>query len=175
MLFSMILLFSMMFVKSVWANPACAVCTIAVGASLEIARKLGVDDSVVGVWAGAFLVLLGYWTIKWFDKKNWNFKGRDFMVLVASVAMIGFMYINKLEYHAEVIGILYLDPFLFSTIAGAVLLVLSSEFYQWMKRKNGGHAHFPFEKVFVPVFALFLLSAYFYYFPLCQHAAEPLY
>ena len=37
------------------ANPACAVCTIAIGASLEIARKLGVDDSVIGVWAGAFL------------------------------------------------------------------------------------------------------------------------
>ncbi|MBE6450484.1 MAG: hypothetical protein E7016_00795 [Alphaproteobacteria bacterium] len=175
MLFTLFFLFSLFFVKSVLANPACAVCTIAVGASLEIARKLGVDDSVVGVWAGAFLVLLGYWTIKWFDKKNWHFKGRDFIILVTSVAMIGFMYISQLEYHAEVIGIFYLDPFLFSTIAGAVVLVLSSDFYQWMKKKNGGHAHFPFEKVFVPVASLFLLSAYFYYFPLCQKAAEPLY
>ena len=175
MLFSIVLLLSMFFIKSVMANPACAVCTIAVGASLEIARKLGVDDSVVGVWAGAFLVLLGYWTIKWFDKKNWHFKGRDFIILVLSVAMIGFMYINKLSYHAEVIGIFYLDPFLFSTILGAVVLVFSSDFYQWMKRKNGGHAHFPFEKVVIPVVALFLVSAYFYYFPLCQHAAEPLY
>ena len=175
MLFTLFFLFSVFFVKSVLANPACAVCTIAVGASLEIARKLGVDDSVVGVWAGAFLVLLGYWTIKWFDKKNWHFKGRDFIILVTSVAMIGFMYISQLEYHAEVIGIFYLAPFLFSTIAGAVVLVLSSDFYQWMKKKNGGHAHFPFEKVFVPVASLFLLSAYFYYFPLCQKAAEPLY
>ena len=31
------------------ANPACAVCTVAVGASLEVARRYGVDDSVVGV------------------------------------------------------------------------------------------------------------------------------
>ena len=168
MLFSLVTLFGLMFIKSAMANPACAVCTIAVGASLEIARKLGVDDSVVGVWAGAFLVLLGYWTIKWFDKKNWHFKGRDLIILVVSVAMIGFMYLSKLTYHAEVIGIFYLDPFLFSTISGAITLVLSSDFYQWMKRKNGGHAHFPFEKVFVPVAALFLLSAYFYYFPICQ-------
>ncbi len=168
MLFSLVTLFGLMFVKSAMANPACAVCTIAVGASLEIARKLGVDDSVVGVWAGAFLVLLGYWTIKWFDKKNWHFKGRDLIILIVSVAMIGFMYLSKLTYHAEVIGIFYLDPFLFSTISGAITLVLSSDFYQWMKRKNGGHAHFPFEKVFVPVAALFLLSVYFYYFPICQ-------
>lgn len=52
------------------ANPACAVCTVAIGASLEIARRIGVPDSVVGLWAGALLTLLGYWTIKFFDKKG---------------------------------------------------------------------------------------------------------
>ena len=176
MLFSLVLLCSLMMIKSALANPACAVCTIAVGASLEIARRLGVDDSVVGVWAGAFLVLLGFWTIKWFDKKGWNFKYRDPIILILSVAMIGFMYLGKLKYHSEVVGfIFYLDPFLFSVIIGAVVLVWSSSFYQWMKKKNGGHAHFPFEKVFVPIAALALTSAYFYYFPICQHAAESLY
>ena len=106
------------------ANPACAVCTVAVGASLEIARKLGVDDSVVGVWAGAFLTLLGFWLIKWFDKKGWNFKGRDFWLIVISVAMIGFVYISEIEYTAKPILIFYLDPFLFSVIIG--MLVASS-------------------------------------------------
>lgn len=176
MLFSIVLLCSLLMVKSVLANPACAVCTIAVGASLEIARRLGVDDSVVGVWAGAFLVLLGFWTIKWFDKKGWNFKYRDPIILILSVAMIGFMYLGRLTYHSEVVGfIFYLDPFLFSVIIGAVVLVWSSSFYQWMKKKNGGHAHFPFEKVFVPIAALALTSAYFYYFPICQQTAESLY
>ena len=175
MLLTLCLLLSLVFVKSAMANPACAVCTVAVGASLEIARSLGVDDSVVGVWAGAFLVLLGYWTIKWFDKKGWNFKGRDWTIIIVSVAMIGFMYISELEYHSEVIGILYIDPFLFSTIVGALVLIWSSDFYQWMKAKNGGHAHFPFEKVVVPVVALFLASAYFYYFPICQETGAELY
>ena len=81
-----------------FANPACAVCTVAVGASLEIARRMGVDDGVVGVWSGAFLLLLGYWTLKWMDKKGWNFPGRDFTILAASVAMIGFIYISHLVY-----------------------------------------------------------------------------
>lgn len=158
-----------------YANPACAVCTVAVGASLEIARSLGVDDSVVGVWAGAFLALIGFWTIKWFDKKGWNFKGRDWTIIIISVAMIGFMYISELQYHSEVIGIFYLDPFLFSTIVGALVFIWSSEFYQWMKARNGGHAHFPFEKVAVPVVALLLVSAYFYYYPLCQETGADLY
>ena len=150
-----------------YANPACAVCTVAVGASLEIARRRGVDDGVVGVWAGAFLILLGYWTLKWMDKKGWHFKGRDFIVLVSSVAMILFMYISQLVYTPKAILVFWLDPFLFATICGALVLHYSSEFYQWMKRHNGGHAHFPFEKVVVPVAALALTSWLFAYLQLC--------
>lgn len=150
-----------------YANPACAVCTVAVGASLEIARRLGVDDGVVGVWSGAFLVLIGYWTLKWMDKKGWHFKGRDFIVLVSSVLMILFMYISELPYEPKAILIFWMDPFLFATITGALVMHYSSEFYQWMKRHNGGHAHFPFEKVVVPVVALCLTAKLFSYLQLC--------
>lgn len=171
------IIFALMILIStpVLANPACAVCTVAVGASLEIARRFGVDDSVVGVWAGAFLALLGYWMVLWFDKKNWNFYGRNFILISLSVAMIGFMYISQITYSPKIIGIFYIDGFLFSVITGAVILVVSSMFYQWMKAKNGGHAHFPFEKVFVPVASLALVSLYFYYHPLCQEVIEDLY
>ena len=164
MLFSLALL--LLLTTPVLANPACAVCTVAVGASLEIARNLGVDDAVVGVWAGAMLVLVGFWTITWFDKKSWNFKGRDFLLILSSVAMIGFMYVSDMTYSPENILIFYIDPFLFSVIIGSLVLIYSSEFYQWMKANNGGRAHFPFEKVFVPVFSLLIVSMYFYYFPL---------
>ena len=150
-----------------YANPACAVCTVAVGASLEIARRMGVDDGVVGVWAGAFLVMLGYWTLRWMDKKGWHFKGRDFIVIVSSVAMILFMYISELQYSPKAILVFWIDPFLFATICGALVMHYSSEFYQWMKRHNGGHAHFPFEKVVVPVVALILTAKYFSYLQLC--------
>lgn len=52
------------------ANPACIVCTVAIGASLEISRKLGISDDIVGLWTGALFSLLGYWTILWFEKKG---------------------------------------------------------------------------------------------------------
>lgn len=164
--------FMLILTTPAFANPACAVCTVAVGASLEIARQLGVDDCVVGVWAGAFLALLGYWLIIWFDKKGWNFKGRNFISVWGSVAMIGFMYISQIQYNPTPILIFYMDPFLFSVILGALVFIYSSEFYQWMKAKNGGHAHFPFEKVVVPVVALALTSAIFYFYPLAQKAND---
>lgn len=58
-----------------FANPACAVCTVAIGASLEIARQLGVDDCVVGVWAGAFYPFWGIGPSVGLIKKDGPFTG----------------------------------------------------------------------------------------------------
>ncbi len=171
MLFVLSLMLTLAVMGKALANPACAVCTVAVGASLEVARRYGLPDEVVGVWAGAMLALLGYWLILWFDKKNWNFVGRDFLLMVISVGSIGFMYIT-MPYSPKIIGIFYMDGLLFSTILGALTFIYVSKFYQWLKAKNGGHAHFPFEKVVLPVAALALLSVYFNYYPLGEVVSQ---
>ena len=160
MLLSFLTVIILISATNAYANPACAVCTVAVGASLEIARSLGVDDCVVGIWAGALLALLGYWLM-----------GRNALLMIISVGSIGFMYISEITYSPRVIWhVFYLDPLLFSTILGALVFIYASKFYQWMKKNNGGHAHFPFEKVVVPVVALALFSAYFYYNPMTSGA-----
>ena len=153
--------------KLILANPACTVCTFALGASLGIARKLGLQDSVVGLWAGALLTILGYWTIKFFDKHNWNFYGRDKIIIFLSVSMIGFIYLGDITYIPSVIWyIFFMDPILFSSILGMLIFIYSQKFYQWMKKKNNGHAHFPFEKVVLPVALLLIMSIYLTYFPI---------
>lgn len=165
-LLSMVTLVALVPVK-VWANPACAVCTVAIGASLSVARRLGVEDAVVGLWAGALLTLLGYWTILFFDKKNWNFCGRDLLLLMSSVAMIGFIYIDEVEYAPVVIWhLFYMDVILFSAIFGMLIYIGSQKFYQFLKQRNGGHAHFPFEKVVLPLVMLLIASVLVTYFPL---------
>ncbi len=157
------------FTTKVLAGPACPVCTVAIGASLGIARQLGVDDCVVGVWAGAMLAMIGYWMIRWFDKKGWTFPGYKHILMISSIAMVGLMYINELTYDPSVIWrVFYVDSFLFTTLLGAVMLIFGMNFYQWMKAKNGGHAHFPFEKVVVPVLLVLLTSVMIAYYPVCN-------
>ena len=149
-----------------FANPACAVCTVAIGASLSIARKMGVKDEVVGVWAGAMLAILGYWVIRWFDKKGWRFPYRDALLMILSIASVGFVYLGNLNYNPILfLGFLYIDSFLFATLVGALGFIGGMKFYEWMKAHNGGHAHFPFEKVVVPVLSVFILSLLFHYYP----------
>ena len=55
-----VLAFLSAFTSKAFANPACAVCTVAIAGSLTIATKLGVDECIVGLWAGAMLAMLGY-------------------------------------------------------------------------------------------------------------------
>lgn len=149
------------------ANPACAVCTVTIGASLSLARKLGVEDSIVGLWAGALLTLLGYWTIVLFDKKGWSFAGRNTLLILVSVAMIGFIYVREAVYSPKVVWqFFYMDVILFGAILGMLIYVFSQKLYQRMKAHNGGHAHFPFEKVVLPLVLLFAASLYLTYFPI---------
>lgn len=155
----LLVLLSVMLPGAALANPACPVCTIAIGASLEIARQIGVPDSVVGLWAGALLALLGYWAIKFCDKRGWNWRGRNPMLIILSVAMIGFVYMGRVKYNPQLIcGAFTMDPVLFGTICGAVLFIVVEKLYDLMKARNGGHAHFPFEKVVLPLVALGLAS-----------------
>jgi len=149
------------------ANPACIVCTVAVGASLSVARTLGVQDDVVGIWLGAILALLGYWAILWFDRKGWRFTGRDTLLMLSSLAMAGGVYVKEMVYTPKVVaGIFYVDPFLFAVAAGALIYVWSQKFYAFLKAKNGGHAHFPFEKVVLPLALLGAASVYVSHWPL---------
>ncbi len=141
------------------ANPACPICTIAIGAGVGVAQKLGVPVAIVGLWAGALLTLLGYWLVKFFDKRGWKFWGRNALLIGVSVAMIGFAYLGDINYTPEwILGFIYLDPILFGAIVGMIVFILTEKLYEWMKRKNGGHAHFPFERVVLPVVALALVS-----------------
>ena len=116
------------------------------------------------------LVLIGYWTILWFEKKGWNFKFRNTILMLLSFSMIAGVYIKDLTYTPKPLLFFYLDPFLFCGILGGLVLIYSSKFYQWMKAHNGGHAHFPFEKVVVPIAALAICGYAVNYLQVCQPA-----
>ncbi|MDD2916757.1 MAG: hypothetical protein PHH70_02840 [Candidatus Gracilibacteria bacterium] len=146
----------------------CDLCTIGVIAGLGVSRYLGIDDSVTGVWIGAFLVAIIQMTIALLEKKHIRFR---FRTTVISLSFVVFSLLSF--YYAGIIGIyrntffggtsIFLDKVLLSSFAGGITLVLTSCLYQALKKRNGGHAHFPFEKVALPIASLVLLSVLFYF------------
>ena len=57
----------------------CPVCTVAVGAGLGLSRWLGIDDIISSLWIGGFIISLIMWTNFWLDKKNIQFKYRNYL------------------------------------------------------------------------------------------------
>jgi len=146
----------------------CDLCTLGVVAGLAVSRYLGVDDSVVGVWIGAVLVALVAMTNAALEKKNVRFAFRDELVALSYVVFTAVSF-----HYAGVVGIarntffrstsIFADKIVVSSIVGAIVLVAASKTYQWLKARNGGRAHFPFEKVALPLAALALASLAFHF------------
>lgn len=159
-------LLSLLFVfisNTAFANPlACSLCTFAIASGLGLAKYLGVDDTVVGVWVGAALLAMSQWTVYFLEKKKWKNKITVALTYILWYVIIIPLYLGK---NPNIIfnqrTILFIDSFLFSVLCGSLSLFVGVELYRYMKEKNG-KPHFPFEKVVLPIVLITLVSCIFY-------------
>lgn len=160
---------SLLFAKEVFAQACTAVCPAAIGLLLLIAKEMGVKVEVVGVLSGALLSIVGYILIKIFNKKNWHFWMRDKILMLFAISLVGFVYLKDLEYKPMLHwNFIYIDSFLLATFCGAAAHIMGVHLYDWLKKQNGGHAHFPFEKVVVPILCDLLVCYVFWGTSLCE-------
>jgi len=151
------------FAGAVHTYAICPVCTVAVGAGLGLSRWLGISDTVIGVWVGAFLFSVSMWTINWLRSKNRSFKGIIPAVFVFYYALtIIPLYFTGIMGHPfnKFLG---MDKLLFGTIVGSLVFMAAAWGYEVIKRKNGGKAWFPFQKVAMPVGFTLIASLVMYF------------
>ncbi len=143
----------------------CPVCVVAVGAGLGLSQYLGIDDSISGLWIGGLTAAIAAWNINWFNKKNWSFGNktlRDVLTVLAYYALIAWPLFSQ-----DLIGspgnkLFGIDKLAFGIIIGSVAFTGMSLWYVNLKKNNGGHAHFPFQKVAMPFGTLIISSGLFY-------------
>ena len=155
-----ILLLYFLTLKNSLANPVtCPVCAVAIVSGFGLSRMLGVSDNVVGVWFGAILLAISSGLIVFIKKKkNIDNKLLNLFIYILDYSLILPVYMGanpKIVFNSS--KILFMDSFLFSIILGSLTLLLGSKLYYYMKNRNG-HAHFPFEKVVLPVVLLIIVS-----------------
>lgn len=160
----LIIVFGLLFIFSATsAQAVCPLCTAAVGAGLGLSRWFGIDDVISGLWIGALLASTVLWTNDWLERKEKKFKGRGFIIL-----LIYALFLFVPLYWAGIVGhpfnqIWGIDKIILGSFVGAVAFFSGVNWYASLKKKNDGHAHFPFQKIVMPIFPIVLLSAVFYF------------
>ena len=154
---------SVMLLPAAWA--VCPVCTVAVGAGLEGARLLGVEDVITGIWAGGLTVSLIGWTANYMKKRGVTNKFWYGLNIVGYYALLLLVYLFPFGNPIVLFGdkcMWGMDQFLLGIIVGSLVFVAMELWYARIKRNNGGHAQFPFQKVVMPFTGLLVVTLIFW-------------
>ena len=146
------------------AVAVCPVCTVAVGAGLEISRLLGVDDTITSVWIGGLILSMAFWFTDWFNKRFPKSKTSGYKLLIIII-----MYLLVLVplIWTKTIGLPYntifgVDKIIFGTFIGSLVFI----FARWSDqkvRKVKGNQLFNYQRVIFPVLSLLFASIIMYF------------
>lgn len=153
----------------------CPLCTIAAGAGIGAARFYGVDDSMVGLFLGAFIVSTALWFNRWLKTKI-DLPLQKFLVVFASfLLLIGPLYLAGIINNFETVkaiptlsmwglGIFGIDKLLLGTIVGTLFVFISFSLSDHIKKKNG-KVLFPYQGIILMILTLLILSEIFWIIP----------
>jgi hypothetical protein len=145
------------------AKAICPVCTIAVGAGVGILHHYGVDDTITGIWLGGLTVSLSLWTLSWFKHRKIDFYFKEFITFASYyIFTLGTLWWLKYLWH-PLNKLWGMDKLIIGMFIGTVFFFLSALSYFRLKKANGGHPNFPFQKVVMTVGSMIILTVVFYF------------
>ena len=157
--------------RSVLAH--CPLCTVAAGAGVGFARWAGVDDSIVGLFLGAFIVSMGLWFNNLLKKRKVSIPFQEFLAVFASFLLtIIPLYLAGIIRNFEIVkslpelsmlglSVLGIDKLLFGTIVGVIFIGCSFSFSDYVKKRNR-KVLFPYQGIVFMIVALLILSEVFW-------------
>jgi hypothetical protein len=147
---------------AVKAHAFCPVCAVAAIAGLGLAQKLGIDDTISGLWLGGVLVAVTMWTLDWVERKNLKFPAYKTAITLCYWLMVFLPLYERGMIMSPFTTIWGVDKISLGMSVGALFFYFGGKWYEKIKAENGGHAYFPFQKVVMPVAPLLVFSFIFY-------------
>ncbi len=141
----------------------CPVCTVTVIAGLGLSRLLGIDDTVVSIWIGAFVLSFSFATLNWIEKKWPKIKIRRFTLpIVALMYLLVFLPLKMNHSIGLPLNRLWgIDKIILGTIVGSILFLIGA-WADKKERKIKGKQLFQFQKVVFPIIGLIIGSIVFW-------------
>ncbi len=150
----------------------CPLCTIAAGAGIGVARFYGIDDSIVGLFLGAFIVSTALWFNRWLKTKV-DIPLQKFLVVFASFLLLtGPLYLAGIINNFEAVkaipalsmlglGFFGIDKLLFGIIIGTIFIFASFNLSDHIKEKNG-KVLFQYQGISFMILTLLIFSEIFW-------------
>jgi len=172
----LLFIFAPIFALIILSQPVlahCPLCTIAAGAGIGVVRSIGLDESIVGLFLGAFIASMGFWFNNLLKKRKIKIPFQGFLVVFASFLFtIIPLYLAGIIRNFEVVkslpelsmfglGVFGIDKLLFGTIIGVVFVGLSFNFSNYVKKKKG-KVIFPYQGIIFMIITLIILSEVFW-------------
>ncbi len=137
----------------------CPACLVTIGGSVLLSRYLGVDDLIIGIWAGGLILSLGLWTATFIKKtfikgQNWILTTILWITTVLGLKQAGFIGNPTCKIHGH-------DKLLTGIIAGTLVFLLAygiDFILRKLNKKNPGKALFPYQRVVLPVVLLLMAT-----------------
>lgn len=151
----------------------CPLCTAITGAGIGVARGMGVDNSIIGLFLGAFVVSTGLWFNNWLKKKKIVFPFQEFLIVFASfILTIAPLYLTGIIINFEIVKslpelsmlgleVFGIDKLLFGTIVGILAIGVSFSFSNYIKKRKG-KVLFPYQGILFMIITLLILSEVFW-------------
>ncbi len=137
-----------------YAKAHCPLCTAAVGSGVAITRFYGIDDTIVGIWIGAFIVSTVLWAAKKIKKEYIPFQNYVLVIVAFLLTVIPFYYaglIGDLRY--TIFGI---DKLLLGMITGTLVTIVAFHIGDMIKKRV-----IPFQKIVITLSLLVISSLIF--------------
>lgn len=140
----------------------CPMCIVATGTFMGIFRWLGVDDTIVGLWLGGFILSISVVLNNFLIKKGKKIGCQLFLIFVFSYGFfILYLYqFGALSTYNKVFGI---DKIFFGMIIGSLLFMLTPFMDRFLRKQNEGKIFVSHQKVLLGVVLLFIVSLGFYF------------
>jgi len=136
----------------------CPLCAVATGILTGFFRWLGVDDTIIGLWLGAFLTSSSILLANYLAQKKWGIKLHGFtvvsLVYVLTIALLYWDGILTTPYN-KIFGV---SKIIVGIIIGSAVILIAPYLNKLAKRLNGGKNFISHQKMLLSLSLLFVLS-----------------
>lgn len=140
----------------------CPMCVVATGSLLGVFRWLGVDDTIIGLWLGGFVLSVSMVFNNFLIKKGKRIRFQLFLILSIfyGLVILSLYKFGALSPYNRIFGI---DKIFFGIIIGSLLLLSAPYLDKFLRKQNEGKIFISHQKMLIAISLLIIFSLGLYF------------